>query len=249
MFKEHFILTTLLILITINISGVVYSYLIINNGFLKSSKLQNRPHKIENFYNRLPLIGFNFFILLIVTGLGLYFFDNYIIKEYNNLGLFVFEILIVLLIDDIYFYFYHRLMHENKYIYRKIHKIHHRASTPFPSEYLYTHPLEWMIGMIGPFLGILLLQGVSIYAFWLVLIIRNIHELDIHSGLKSNFLIKYFPFSGTNEHHDLHHSVLDGNYSSSFTFWIKFLKLRLIQNLNFTIINILLLFYLLIYKK
>ena len=115
-------------------------------------------------------------------------------------------------------------MHENKYIYSKIHKIHHRASTPFPSEYLYTHPLEWMIGMIGPFIGITLLGGVSIYSFWLLLIIRNVHELDIHSGLKSNFLIKKFPFSGTNEHHDLHHSILDGNYASSFTFLDKIFK-------------------------
>ena len=78
--------------------------------------------------------------------------------------------------------------------------------------------------MIGPFIGIFLLQGVSIYSFWLILIIRNLHELDIHSGLKSSYLTKYFPFSGTNEHHDLHHSILDGNYASSFSFWDKMFK-------------------------
>ena len=78
--------------------------------------------------------------------------------------------------------------------------------------------------MIGPFIGITVLGGVSVYSFWLLLIIRNIHELDIHSGLKSNFLIKFFPFSGSNEHHDLHHSILDGNYASSFTFLDKIFK-------------------------
>lgn len=216
------LITTLSILLIINILGIIYSYLIVNNKILYSIKLQTRPHKIENFYSRVPLIIFNLFILVTVTGLGLYFLSDYIIREYQNFGWTVTEVLVVLLIDDVYFYFYHRLMHENKYIYRKIHKIHHRASTPFPSEYLYTHPLEWMIGMIGPFIGITLLGGVSIYSFWLLLIIRNVHELDIHSGLKSNFLIKYFPLSGTNEHHDLHHSILDGNYASSFTFLDKF---------------------------
>ena len=215
------LITTLSILLIINILGIIYSYLIVNNKILYSIKLQTRPHKIENFYSRVPLIIFNLFILVTVTGLGLYFFSDYIIREYRNFSWTITEVMVVLLIDDVYFYFYHRLMHENKYIYRKIHKIHHRASTPFPSEYLYTHPLEWMIGMIGPFIGIALLGGISIYSFWLLLIIRNVHELDIHSGLKSNFLIKYFPLSGTNEHHDLHHSILDGNYASSFTFLDK----------------------------
>jgi len=215
------LITTLSILLIINILGIIYSYLIVNNKILYSIKLQTRPHKIENFYSRVPLIIFNLFILIAVTGLGLYFFSDYIIREFRNFSWTITEVMVVLLIDDVYFYFYHRLMHENKYIYRKIHKIHHRASTPFPSEYLYTHPLEWMIGMIGPFIGIILLGGISIYSFWLLLIIRNVHELDIHSGLKSNFLIKYFPLSGTNEHHDLHHSILDGNYASSFTFLDK----------------------------
>ena len=215
------LITTLSILLIINILGIIYSYLIVNNKILYTIKLQTRPHKIENFYSRVPLIIFNLFILVTVTGLGLYFFSDYIIREYRNFSWTITEVMVVLLIDDVYFYFYHRLMHENKYIYRKIHKIHHRASTPFPSEYLYTHPLEWMIGMIGPFIGIALLGGISIYSFWLLLIIRNVHELDIHSGLKSNFLIKYFPLSGTNEHHDLHHSILDGNYASSFTFLDK----------------------------
>ena len=160
------LITTLSILLIINILGIIYSYLIVNNKILYSIKLQTRPHKIENFYSRVPLIIFNLFILVTVTGLGLYFFSDYIIREYRNFSWTITEVMVVLLIDDVYFYFYHRLMHENKYIYRKIHKIHHRASTHFPSEYLYTHPLEWMIGMIGPFIGIALLGGISIYSFW-----------------------------------------------------------------------------------
>ena len=218
------LIITLSILVAINIFGLFYSYLIIDKGFLQSAKLQTRPHKLIFFHQRLPLILFNIFTLLLVTGLGLHFFSDYIIRDFKSLEWCLAEVLIVLLIDDMYFYFYHRLMHQNKYIYRKIHIIHHRATTPFPSEYLYTHPLEWMIGMIGPFIGIAILGGISIYSFWLLLIIRNIHELDIHSGLKSNFLIKLFPFSGSNEHHDLHHSILDGNYASSFTFLDKIFK-------------------------
>ena len=224
MIHNNIIISTLSLMLTINLLGLLYSYLIIKTNIFKRFKLQDRPHKLKNFYNRLPLILFNLFILLSVTGFGLYYMSDYIISSFYSIWRMIFEIIIVLIIDDIFFYLFHRMMHQNRYIYKKIHKIHHRASTPFPSEYLYTHPLEWMTGMIGPFIGIFLLQGVSIYSFWLILIIRNLHELDIHSGLKSSYLTKYFPFSGTNEHHDLHHSILDGNYASSFSFWDKMFK-------------------------
>ena len=87
--------------------------------------------------------------------------------------------------------------------------------------------------MIGPFLAIFLLNGVYIYSFWMVLLIRNLHELDIHSGLRSSYLTKYFPFSGTNEHHDMHHACLDGNYASAFSFWDKIFKTSITEKDKF----------------
>ena len=45
-------------------------------------------------------------------------------------------------------------MHENKFLLRKVHSIHHRAFSPLALEYLYVHPFEWMMGYIGPFNGI-----------------------------------------------------------------------------------------------
>ncbi|MAV64685.1 MAG: hypothetical protein CMG00_05795 [Candidatus Marinimicrobia bacterium] len=224
MIKQNIIIATLSLLTAINILGICYSYLIIKTNFFKQFKIQKRPHKLKNFYTRLPLICLNVIILLVITGTGLYFFSDIIIGDFKGVWVMLFEIAVILLIDDIYFYLWHRTMHENKFLYRSIHKTHHCASTPFPSEYLYAHPVEWIIGMVGPFLGIFLLQGVSIYSFWMVLIIRNLHELDIHSGIKSSFLTKYFPFSGTNEHHDLHHATLNGNYASTFSVWDKIFK-------------------------
>ena len=235
--ENNIITSTLILILAINLFGFLYSYLIIKTEFFKKFKIQKRPHKLVNFYKRIPLISFNLIILMLITGFGLnYFSDNIYYLSDNilrDLGIMIFEIFIILMIDDIYFYFWHRLMHENKFLYHKIHKIHHRASTPFPSEYLYTHPIEWMVGMIGPFLGIFLLGGVCVYSFWMVLLIRNLHELDIHSGLKSSYLTKYFPFSGTNEHHDKHHAVLKGNYASAFSFWDKMFKTTIDNNPKF----------------
>ena len=66
--------------------------------------------------------------------------SDYIITSFRSIWRMVFEIIVVLMIDDIFFYLFHRMMHENKYIYRKIHKIHHRANTPIPIDYIYVHP-------------------------------------------------------------------------------------------------------------
>jgi len=112
-------------------------------------------------------------------------------------------------------------MHKNQYILNKVHRIHHKAIAPFALEYIYVHPLEWIFGYVGPFLAIFLISifvPINIFAFWLYQLIRNLHELDVHSGFKS-FLSKYIPFWGESEHHDLHHEKLNGNYATTFTIW------------------------------
>ena len=104
---------------------------------------------------------------------------------------------------------------------------------------MYVHPLEWLSGYAGPFLGMLLLSflgPVNIFSFWLYQIIRNIHELDVHSGFKS-YISKLIPYWGESEHHDKHHQYLNGNYATTFTFGMIFLKQKLInekKTYNFT---------------
>ena len=87
---------------------------------------------------------------------------------------------------------------------KKVHKVHHRAFAPFPLEYIYVHPLEWMFGALAiPVgLGCISRQWFNLRSRILGLRIwRNFHEIDIHSGLRSS-LGTLIPFYGTNEHHD-----------------------------------------------
>jgi len=221
---------TILLIVLINLSGYIYSYLIVKDKIGLNKQIQPNADKDKKYlFSHTYLFVFNVCTLMFFVFIGFYFFKDYIIDvdtSFSYLNLFL-QLFIILIFDDTFFYFLHRLMHENKYIYKKIHKIHHRANSPIPIDYLYVHPLEWMSGFIGPFIGILLLGGVSIYAFWLYLIVRNLHELDIHSGLKSSFLNRLLPFSGTNEHHDLHHAKRDGNYSSTFTLWDTIFRTKL----------------------
>ena len=224
---NHIILITIILLVAINTYGFAYSYLITAKSFFNRKKIQSKNMNLDILKNRTPLVLFNVSILILINSLGLYFFKDYYIKDYSSIIITVFEVMFILIIDDMFFYFLHRIMHENKLIYRTIHKIHHRANTPIPIDYIYVHPLEWSSGMIGPFIGMLVIGGISIYSFWIYLIIRNFHEIHIHSGIKSSILHKLMPFYGNNEHHDVHHAKRDGNYSSTFILWDYIFKTKI----------------------
>jgi sterol desaturase/sphingolipid hydroxylase (fatty acid hydroxylase superfamily) len=120
----------------------------------------------------------------------------------------------------------HRIFHENNFLLRKVHSIHHRSSTPFPLEYLYVHPVEWMSGMVGAafaFFLILLVIPINIYAFWIFGMLRNMHEIHIHSDLELPVISK-IPFLSTTRHHDDHHAKLTGNYASTFAWMDSIFK-------------------------
>ena len=111
----------------------------------------------------------------------------------------------------------------------KIHTIHHRASPPFPLEYLYAHPLEWMLGMVGAVLGfaaVALFMPLNVFAIMAFGAIRNLHEIHIHSDLNIP-IISQLPLISKTKHHDDHHSFLKGNYASTFVWWDKLFKTEL----------------------
>ncbi len=232
---EHlsFVYYTILIIVFCNIFGFFLSVISVHSKFLYKYRIQKRKIKASTFYNRLPLILFNIILLIVISSIGLYYlypiFDPSI--NYNLLVIFL-QVFVILLIDDLYFYFLHSWMHKNDFILNKIHRIHHKAISPFALEYIYVHPLEWIMGYVGPFIAIIIISSlhpVNILAFWIYQIIRNLHELDVHSGYKS-FFSKWIPFWGESEHHDLHHEKLNGNYATTFTFWDTFFKTKINDN-------------------
>ncbi len=217
----NFIIITLVIAFLCNLFGLIYTYLVLYTDFFSKVKIQKRKLQPELFFQRLPLIAFNVFLLFTLSAAGLYLLkDFFILNTVPSVGVFFIQLIAILLIDDLYFYCFHRSLHQNKYLLKKIHSIHHRAATPFPLEYIYVHPLEWIGGAIGSFLAVIILQEVNIYAFWAYVMFRNLHEIDIHSGVRST-ISQYIPLLGTTEHHDLHHSKINGNFASTFNIWDK----------------------------
>jgi sterol desaturase/sphingolipid hydroxylase (fatty acid hydroxylase superfamily) len=216
---------TIVLLICTNLFGLIYSMLVLYTSIFKKFSIQKKPYVKGVFAKRMPLYLFNITLLLTISGLGAYFGFGFL-KQEVSIGTIVFQVIFAFVIDDIFFYFYHRWLHENKYMLKTVHSIHHRATKPFPLEYLYAHPIEWMLGMIGAFLGFAILltfMEVNIYAFWIFGALRNLHEIHIHSDLELPVSSK-IPLLSKTKHHDDHHAKLTGNYSSTFIWMDRLFK-------------------------
>ena len=129
------------------------------------------------------------------------------------------QFLIFLVTHDCYIYFFHRLQHRNKYLYR-IHEAHHSVSDVDWLAGARSHSLEILINqtieftpiiLLGADPSVVLIKGI-VDAVWGMYIHSNI---DVHSGW-----LQYF-INGP-EMHRWHHSKNKGNsinFSTKFAFW------------------------------
>ena len=220
------IVITLIVFFSSNLFGVIYSLVILKTNLLAKFRIQQTPYKKGIFMERFPLYFFNLIVVAIFGVVGVSVMYSFFDTGLPSIWVFLGQVIFVFIIDDVWFYFMHRYMHKNKYLLKKVHSIHHRAHTPFPMEYLYAHPVEWMLGTIGPFVGyaiIILVMPLNIYSFWAFALLRNLHEIHIHSDLNLP-LLKNIPLISPVEDHDLHHAKLDGNYASTFRIWDRIMK-------------------------
>lgn len=226
MTREWVVIGTVLVPVVSNLFGLLYSMLVLKTDLFKSFRIQSKAYQESVFKKRMPLFIFNFILLISVAGVSSYLIYDTLETSFIPLWMIGLQVLFAFIIDDIWFYFFHRWLHENKFMLKHVHSIHHRATTPFPLEYLYAHPIEWMLGMIGVFIAfalILIVMPINIYALWIFGILRNLHEIHIHSDLELPFFSK-IPFLSKTKHHDDHHAHLNGNYSSTFNWMDRIFK-------------------------
>mgnify|MGYP006180323233 CR=1 FL=1 len=214
---------TLLLYLSINAVALLWSMAIIQFRLPARMRIQDRPHLWSTLWDRLPLVFFNQALLMGVVFVALTQFGEHFVYTSPTISILALQIAIIVLFDDLWFYGWHRLMHEHKGLYNKIHRIHHKAHAPLPIEYIYVHPLEWFIGGIGPTLGLLVVVqawgAIPAWTLWGYLLVRNLHELDVHSGIKSP-IGRWIPIYAAAEHHDLHHAKpTKGNYATSLELW------------------------------
>ena len=80
---NHYILITVILLLSINIYGFLYSYFIVQKKFYNSYKIQNKNLNLEILLNRMPLVIFNVSILITLNIIGLYFFKDVFLISFS----------------------------------------------------------------------------------------------------------------------------------------------------------------------
>jgi len=129
---------------------------------------------------------------------------------------FVWQLCFFILLDDFLFYWLHRLMHENKWLLKHVHSVHHQVRTPYGLAGNYFHWAELSltagVALIGP-----LLLSSHIYVVYAWFIWRQLEAVDGHTGY--NFWwnpMRLVPFYHGPEFHDQHHETYKGNYAGFF---------------------------------
>ncbi|KAL4385784.1 hypothetical protein GQ457_15G004950 [Hibiscus cannabinus] len=121
---------------------------------------------------------------------------------------------------DTWQYFLHRYMHENKFLYRHVHSLHHRLVVPYAFGALYNHPVEGLLGdTIGGALSFLL-SGMSPRTSIFFFSFATIKTVDDHCGLMLPGNPFHFFFRNNSAYHDIHHQLYGTKYNFSQPFFV-----------------------------
>ena len=125
-------------------------------------------------------------------------------------------------IDDTYFYFAHRLCHSVPWLYKNIHKQHHRFRKPVGISVEYAHPVEDIfVNTVGTVLGPLIL-GCHYCSFILYTLLKLWQSIEAHSNYSFPFPFSFWSFVESFDcarAHDFHHSHNVGNFGGTTMFW------------------------------
>lgn len=211
------------ILASVVIASIFFTYAMILFGIPQHLRLQNATYTISSFHRDLPLILFNLLILAGGAGFAFYLLADRFTMSWTSSWVIALDVAVILLMEDLWGYFVHRYLHENRTLYKRIHLLHHKIYAPLPAYFLYIHPVEWMVQSMGAAFGVTILLFVhapmSAYAVWIAAFLRQAYAADQHSGLRSRLWRRTPVFSSTDIHDDHHLHPNNGNYGGVLVIW------------------------------
>ncbi|OMO79032.1 Fatty acid hydroxylase [Corchorus capsularis] len=136
------------------------------------------------------------------------------------------QLAIAMLVLDTWTYFTHRLLHQNKFLYRHVHSRHHRMVVSYAFGAQYTHPLEaLLIDTFGGGLA-LIISGMSPRTSIFFFSIIFIKIVDDHCGFSLPGNPIHIFCKNNAVYHDVHHQIYGAKYNFSqffFVIWDKIL--------------------------
>lgn len=129
-------------------------------------------------------------------------------------------------------YFGHRLMHENKWLYRNVHKKHHKFITTSEDAAYYINPVDLTLAYSLPLVISTLIVPTTKMGLHVNSVYMTYQEIGGHLGKKMYptcsfpqciWLVRLLGIELYAEEHQIHHTQFNFNYSKRFSFWDKFL--------------------------
>lgn len=133
---------------------------------------------------------------------------------------------VMLLLHDAYFYWTHRLSHKSRWLFRRVHRIHHQVTNPTPFADIMFHPVDALIhaGFVPLFLFTLPLHPFAFGLFLtFVTVINALGHIGyevIPEGWRTNPVLRHVSRAAA---HNAHHALVHGNYGLYFTIWDRLL--------------------------
>jgi len=118
-------------------------------------------------------------------------------------------------------YWGHRAYHQNPFLWKYLHSVHHYARHPLSRNTYEDHWLENLVNHVAGHFAAQILVPLSHDMFWFSHIFRILESLEKHSGiscylnLAHQLSMSIFPFAQMPHHHDWHH---EGHKACNFTF-------------------------------
>ena len=130
---------------------------------------------------------------------------NDVARQIPSLGRYAGTIVVHVLCVEVWFYVVHRMFHANRWLYSKIHSLHHSYKAPSCLESVYVHPIEFALQSfavlwIGP-----LLTCPPIILLWMWIGMVTFLQVHDHSGY-------WLPFLPRVLMHDYHHQQVNCCY-------------------------------------
>jgi methylsterol monooxygenase len=151
------------------------------------------------------------------------FFNIAIAAPFPNWTTIALQVSVFFIVEDTWHYWGHRVLH-TPWLYKNIHKQHHKYAAPFGLTAEYAHPVEVAFtgaGTVGsPIVWAYFMGNLHLVTVLLWIVLRLLQAVDSHSGYDFPWSLRHFmPFWSGAEHHDDHHKYFTGNYASSFRWW------------------------------
>lgn len=117
------------------------------------------------------------------------------------------QFLLAMFIIDTHQYILHRSMHINKFLYKRIHSVHHRLYVPYAFGALYNHPIEgFLLDTLGAALAHAL-TGMTTRQAALLFAVATFKTVDDHCGYALPWDPLQVCFGNNADYHDIHHQV------------------------------------------